>query len=38
MEGYACAPTRVVCHYESEIHPAPKGVDPVSEMEKYDKA
>tara|TARA_B100000745_G_C20148603_1_gene393832 strand:+ start:2207 stop:2794 length:588 start_codon:yes stop_codon:yes gene_type:complete len=38
MEGYGCVPARVVCHYESKIHPAPEGVDPISEMEKYDSS
>lgn len=36
MEGYGCAPVRVVCHYQSDIHPAPENVDPVAAMEAYD--
>lgn len=36
MEGYGCVPVRLVCHYESGIHPIPENVDPVSVMDEYD--
>ncbi len=36
MEGYGCVPAKVVCHYKSEIHPVPEGVDPVGMMAGYD--
>lgn len=36
MEGYGCVPAKIVCHYESKIHPTPENVNPVRAMEKYD--
>ena len=36
MEGYGCVPAKVVCHYQSKIHPSPENVDPVNAMEEHD--
>lgn len=32
LEGLGILPVRTVCHYQSEIHPAPENIDPVSEL------
>ena len=35
LEGYGCLPLRVVCHYQSTIHPAPEDSDPVANINKF---
>ncbi len=38
MDGCGLVPVRVVCHYQSIVHPIPEDIDPVREMEKYDNS
>lgn len=35
LEGLGILPIRTVCHYQSKIHPAPEGIDPVSDLNKF---
>tara|TARA_Y100001935_G_scaffold240590_1_gene229251 strand:- start:412 stop:996 length:585 start_codon:yes stop_codon:yes gene_type:complete len=36
LEGCGCIPVRIICHYESKIHPILENVDPVLKMRDYD--
>ncbi|MEX0918144.1 MAG: Type 1 glutamine amidotransferase-like domain-containing protein [Candidatus Paceibacterota bacterium] len=38
LEGLGILPVRTVCHYQSEIHPAPDGVDPILDLNQFDKS
>jgi cyanophycinase-like exopeptidase len=38
FEGFGFLPVRVICHYQSKIHPMPANTDPVAVINKFDNS
>jgi len=36
LEGFGFLPIRVVCHYQSKIHPVSADIDPLSKIDRFD--
>jgi len=36
LEGFGFLPIRVVCHYQSKVHPMSAGIDPLTKIDRFD--